>query len=57
MEKKTYHIYNRNLINEDNYLKLTDSEVNFLIWLNDMGYLDEDTIYEDIEKMPTPIEF
>ena len=56
-KKKIFHIYNRNLMNEDNYLKLTDSEADFLIWLDKMGYLDGDTVFEDIKELPTPIEF
>jgi hypothetical protein len=56
MEKKLINIYNT-AKDEDNYLKLTDNEVAFLNWLQDMGYLDENTDFDEIGALPTPIEF
>lgn len=56
MEKKLINIYNA-AKDKDNYLKLTDNKVDFLCWLNDMGYLDYDTFFDEVSKLPTPIEF
>jgi len=58
MEKQIIHIYDkRDAINGNAYLKLTNSEINFLTWLDSMGYLNTNVIYESIEELPTPIEF
>ena len=56
MEKKLIHIYNSDK-DRDNYLKLTDNEIAFLNWLNEMGYLDNYTYFDKVKTLPTPIEF
>lgn len=56
MEKKIINIYNTEQDSND-YLKLTNSEIAFLKWLNDMGYLDDYTYFDEVSKLSNPIEF
>ncbi len=56
MEKRLFNIYNSEK-DLNHYLKLADSEVDFLYWLNEIGYLDDDTNFYEVSKLPTPIEF
>ena len=56
MEKKLFNIYNNDK-DINNYLKLTDNEVALLRWLYNMGYLDDSTCFDEVSKLPTPIEF
>lgn len=56
MEKKLFNIYNNDK-DRSNYLKLTDNEVALLKWLYNMGYLDDCTQFDEVSKLPIPIEF
>ena len=54
MEKKLFNIYNGE---KDEYVKLTDNEIAFLLWLKHEGFLSSRTYFDEVASLPKPIEF
>lgn len=55
-EKRIFHVTNRNTDGDD-YIKLSENEYALLKWLDDNCYLDDDTSFDEVPALPTPLEF